>query len=343
MIRMAAKTYVDLKSEVWESGKCSGCGGCVAVCPADAITFPGKGDNSAPVQSGYCKQETDGVSCGACYAVCPRVLAPTTETLGEYLEIVAAKSRADIPRRQSGGAVTAILMHALNTGMIDAVVTVGEDRFTLRPASVVITSSEQLVHEAGSRYSWWVPLLAALKTAVIKRKYKKIAIVGVPCVVQAISRIRSSDHDLLLPYAKAIRLVVGLFCTETFDYDALVEKKLKSEHHIATWEIKKLDVRGKLVITMNDGNVFSFPMKELDDAVRRGCHFCTDATSLFSDLSAGSVGSPEGYTTLIVRNPVGKFFVDNAVTAGILETGGDIDKEAIEKLAGNKIKKNSNT
>jgi len=338
---MAAKTYVDLKKEVWESGKCSGCGGCVAVCPADAITFPGQGDNSAPVQSGYCKQETDGVSCGACYAVCPRVIAPTTETLGAYLDIVAARSRAEIPRRQSGGAVTAILMHALNTGMIDAVVTVGEDRFTLRPTSIVITSSEQLVHEAGSRYSWWVPLLAALKTAVIKRKYKKIAIVGVPCVVQAISRIRSSDHDLLMPYARAIRLVVGLFCTETFDYDALVEKKLKSEHHIATWEIKKLDVRGKLVITMNDGNVFSFPMKELDDAVRAGCHFCTDATALFSDLSAGSVGSPDGYTTLVIRNPVGKVFVDNAVAAGILEVTGDIDKEAIEKLAGNKIRKNT--
>jgi coenzyme F420 hydrogenase subunit beta len=341
MITMPAKTYVDLKKEVWENGKCSGCGGCVAVCPADAITFPDQGDNSAPVQTGYCKQETDGVPCGACYAVCPRVAPQTTETLGTYLDIVAARAKTDIPRRQSGGAVTAILMHALETGAIDAVVTVGEDRFTLRPTSIVITSSEQLVHEAGSRYSWWVPLLAALKTAVIKRKYRRIAIVGVPCVVQAISRIRSSDHDLLMPYARTIRLVIGLFCTETFDYNALVEKKLKSEHNIATWEIKKLDVRGKLVVTMNDGNVFTFPMKELEEAVRTGCHFCADATSLYSDLSAGSVGSPEGYTTLIIRNPVGKVFVDNAVTAGFLELSGTIDKEAIEKLAGNKIKKNT--
>jgi coenzyme F420 hydrogenase subunit beta len=341
MITMPAKTYVDLKKEVWESGKCSGCGGCVAVCPADSITFPGQGDNSAPVQTGYCKQETDGVPCGACYAVCPRIAPPTTETLGTYLDIVAAQSKTDIPRRQSGGAVTAILMHALKTGAIDAVVTVGEDRFTLRPTSVVITSSEQLIHEAGSRYSWWVPLLAALKTAVINRKYKRIAIVGVPCVVQAISRIRSSDHDLLMPYARAIRLVIGLFCTETFDYSALVERKLMSEHHIATWEIKKLDVRGKLIVTMNDGNVFTFPMKELDDAVRSGCHFCTDATSLFSDISAGSVGSPEGYTTLIIRNPVGKAFIGNAVTAGILELSCEIEKGAIEKLAQNKIQKNT--
>ena len=145
----------------------------MAVCPADAITFREKGDTSAPVQSGYCKQVTDGVACGACYAVCPRTTPQTNETLGTYLDLVAAQTTRDIPRRQSGGAVTAILAHALDTGMIDAVVTVGEDRFTLRPISVVITTSEQLLHEAGSRYSWWVPLLAALKTAVIKRKYTK--------------------------------------------------------------------------------------------------------------------------------------------------------------------------
>jgi coenzyme F420 hydrogenase subunit beta len=340
ILAMNAKSYQELKSEVWDTGRCSGCGGCVAVCPADSISFCEHGDTKAPLHSGYCKQQTDGVTCGSCYAVCPRIAPQTTETLGNHLEIVAAKASFDIPHRQSGGAVTAILMQALDTGLIDAVVTVGEDRFTLRPVSVVITSSEQLIHEAGSRYSWWVPLLASLKTAVIQRKFKKIAVVGVPCVVQAISRIRDSDNDLLEPYARSIRLLVGLFCTETFDYEALVENKLKAEHKIATWEIKKLDVRGKLVITMNDGNVFSFPMKELDDTVRTGCHYCTDATSLFSDISAGSVGSPEGYTTLIVRNQIGKIFLDNAVKSGNLMLTDKVDRDAIEKLAALKIKKN---
>ncbi len=341
MVRMEQKTYQELKSEVWETGRCSGCGGCVAVCPADSITFRENGDTSTPVQSGYCKQVTDGVPCGACYAVCPRVLPDTTETLGDYIDLLAAKATRDIPKRQSGGAVTAILAHALDTGMIDAVVTIGEDRFTMRPFSVVITSGEQLLHEAGSRYSWWVPFLAALKTAVINRKYKKIAIVGVPCAVQAISRIRTSDHDLLQPYARSIRLVIGLFCTESFDYEALIGKKLKSEHKIATWEIKKLDVRGKLEVTMKDGSTFSFPIKELEETVRTGCHHCTDTTALSADISAGSVGSPEGYTTLVIRNQVGKSFVDDTVQAGDLVLSRDVDSGAIERLATAKIRKNS--
>jgi len=340
VVVMEQKTYQDLKKEVWETGRCSGCGGCVAICPADSITFRENGDTSIPVQSGYCKQVTDGVACGACYAVCPRVNPQTSETLGNYIDIIAAKTTRDIPKRQSGGAVTGILAHALDTGMIDAVVTIGEDRFTMRPVSVVITSREQLLHEAGSRYSWWVPFLAALKTAVINRKYNKIAIVGVPCAIQAVSRIRNSDNDLLRPYARSIRLVIGLFCTESFDYEALIGKKLKSEHNIATWEIKKLDVRGKLEVTMKDGSTFSFPMKELDETVRTGCHYCTDTTALFSDISAGSVGSPEGYTTLIVRNPVGKSFLESAVQAGDLMVSGDVDPGAIEKLASAKIRKN---
>jgi len=48
-------------------------------------------------------------------------------------------------------------------------VTIAEDRFTLLPRSVVLTSRDALVHEAGSRYQWWVPLLASLKEAVVER------------------------------------------------------------------------------------------------------------------------------------------------------------------------------
>ena len=91
---------------------------------------------------------------------------------------------------------------------------------------------------------------------------------------------------------------------------------------------------------MKDGSTFSFPMKELDETVRTGCHYCTDTTALFSDISAGSVGSPEGYTTLIVRNPVGKSFLESAVQAGDLMVSGDVDPGAIEKLASAKIRKN---
>ena len=338
---MAAKSYLDLKSEVWDTGKCSGCGACVAVCPADSISFEEGEQVAGPRSNGYCKQATDGVQCGACYTACPRTGDQPKETLGSYLGLVTAKAAFEIPHRQSGGAVTAILANALDEGLIDAVVTVTEDRWTLRPSSVIITKSDVLIQQAGSRYSWWVPLLAALKHAVVERKFKKIAVVGVPCAIQAIARIRTSDNDLLKPYGKAIRLALGLFCTETFDYTALVHGKLKTHYQLEPHDIRKLDVKGKLEVLKQDGTTLIVPLAELETCIRKGCHYCTDLTAVLSDISAGAVGSPAGTTTLLIRTPTGQGFVDSAVRNNKLTLGSAPDSAAIEKLATAKIKKNS--
>jgi len=338
---MAAKSYLDLKVEVWDAGKCSGCGACTAICPAEALYFEEGLMIAAPTSNGYCKQATDGVECGACYEVCPRAVDQPTEALGEYLDLISAKAAFDVPRKQSGGAVTAILANALDKGLIDAIVTVTEDPWTLKPSSVVITETEILIRKAGSRYSWWVPLLAALRYAVIEKKYRRIAVVGVPCVVQAVARMRSSRHDLVRPYAESIRLVLGLFCTETFDYASLVLGKLKTEKKIDPANIRKLDVKGKLEILLQDGTTSSLPLSELESCVRKGCRICTDLTSVYADISAGSVGSTSGSTTLIIRTPAGRTMIDSAIRNNRLTITSGVDKVAIEKLATAKIKKNT--
>ena len=336
---MDTKTYKDLEAAVWVTGLCSGCGACVAVCPADALRFsPDKTD--APVNIGYCKAENDSVPCGACYAACPRVdLASRGTMLGAHQDIVAARAVIPVERKQSGGAVTAILVNALDEGLIDAVVTVTRDPWTMKPASAVITSSDALIQHAGSRYSWWVPLLAALKEAVVTRKYRRIAVVGVPCVAQATREIRESDNDLLRPYAKAIRLVIGLFCTETFDYEKLVEGKLQSERRIDPWDIHRMDIKGRLDVYLQDEQQVSIPLADLEECIRPGCRVCTDFTAVDADVSAGSVGSPDGYTTLIIRNDIGRGFVDRAVWQGKLATGGSIDLAMIERLAAKKAER----
>jgi coenzyme F420 hydrogenase subunit beta len=295
----------------------------------------------SPRSNAYCKQATDGVSCGACFDVCPRVGAQPAETLGSYLELFTAKSTFEVPRKQSGGAVTAILANALDEGLIDAIVTVSEDRWTLKPSSIIITKTEVLIQQAGSRYSWWVPLLAGLKSAVVDHKYKRIAVIGVPCAVQAVARMRESDNDLIKPFGKAIRLVIGLFCTETFDYQALIQGKLKTHYRIDPHEIKKLNVKGKLEVLKQDGSTTVVPLAELETCIRKGCHFCTDLTAVLSDISAGAIGSPAGSTTLIIRTPTGKGFVSSAVGNHRLDVSNGVDTAAIEKLAVAKIKKNT--
>lgn len=332
-----SKSYLDLKSKVWDEGLCSGCGACVAVCPADALYFEIGGDSKNPKNNGYCKADVDGVPCGACYEVCPRLEEQPSSLIGDYLEITAGKAEFEVPRKQSGGAVTAILANALDTGLVDAVVTVTEDPWTLKPRSMVLSSSEVLIGQAGSRYNWWVPLVSSLKEAVVKKKYRNVAVVGVPCVVQAIRKILESQHQLILPYKKSIRFVVGLFCTENFNYDKLIAGKLKSEYALEPMKVCRIDVKGKLEITLEDGTQYIIPLAELGDTVRPGCGICTDFTSLKADISAGSVGSPDGYTTLIIRTLVGQHVLESAVANGKLSVGKEVDLKIIEKLAKKKM------
>lgn len=331
------KNYLDLKSEVWDKDICAACGACVAVCPADSIYFK-LGENSThPFNNGYCKEVNDGVPCGACYATCPRLDPTPTETLGNYFEIYSAKTEIPIPSKQSGGAVTTILVNAFKKGIIDAVVTVEGDPWTLKPTSTVITSEEVLINQAGSRYNWWVPLVSSLKEAIITHKYKNVAIVGVPCVVQAVRKIVNSEHDLLKPFKNSIHLIIGLFCTETFDYERLIENKIIKEYNVEPMDIVHFDVKGKIIIDLKNGERIEIPLKEIGDCIRPGCKVCTDFSSLDADIAAGSVGSKEGYTTLVVRNRVGNTVIKDAIENGLLSQCSEVDIQTIEKLALKKV------
>ncbi len=253
------------------------------------------------------------------------------------LKLLLEKPSLIFREKQSGGAVTAILTNALDIGLVDAVVTVTEDPWTLKPHSMVITKSEALIRQAGSRYNWWVPLVSSLKEAVVNRKYRNIAVVGVPCVVQAVRKMLETDHQLVHPYKKSIRFVLGLFCTESFDYEKLIAGKLKSEYALEPMNVCRIDVKGKLEITLNGGKQYIIPLTELQDTIRPGCSVCTDFTALKADISAGSVGSPEGYTTLIVRTLVGQHILESAVANKKLSVGGEVNLDIIEKLAKKKM------
>ncbi|MDD1661658.1 MAG: Coenzyme F420 hydrogenase/dehydrogenase, beta subunit C-terminal domain, partial [Methanomicrobiales archaeon] len=201
--------------------------------------------------------------------------------------------------------------------------------------------TDALVHEAGSRYSWWVPLLASLKEAVVRRKLRRIAVVGVPCAVQAVRRMKGSEHQLAKPYGRSVRLLVGLYCTESFDYRAFVGDVLGKKHGIEPWQVKRLNVAGKLEVTVEGRDQVIIPLKELDATVRPGCRTCTDFAAVDADISAGAVGAPKGYTTLLIRTPVGKSFVDRAVASGRLAVGPKLDLAAVERLAKEKAKRRS--
>jgi coenzyme F420 hydrogenase subunit beta len=67
--------------------------------------------------------------------------------------------------------------------------------------------------------------------------------------------------------------------------------------------------KGKFTIVV-DGKESSVPVKELNSAVEKGCLSCPDFASKYADVSVGSIGSEEGYSTVIVRSDVGQKLVE---------------------------------
>ena len=96
---------------------------------------------------------------------------------------------------------------------------------------------------------------------------------------------------------------------------------------------------GKLEVTVEGRDQVTIPLKELEATVRPGCRSCTDFAAVDADISAGAVGAPKGSTTLLVRTPIGKAFVDRAVASGKLIVEPKVDLAAVEKLAKEKSKR----
>jgi len=124
-----------------------------------------------------------------------------------------------------------------------------------------------------------------------------------------------------------------LFCFEAFDYDKLKEETTRLLGVDLDKAEKTQIHKGKFIVTV-DGKDYSAKVKNFHNAIQGGCAYCNDFVGRLSDVSVGSVGSDEGYSTVIVRSDKGKKLLENV---DFLK--GDVNKEEIIKLAGFKKKR----
>ena len=122
--------------------------------------------------------------------------------------------------------------------------------------------------------------------------------------------------------------IVGLFCFEAFDYDKLKEAAQRLMGVDIDSAEKTQITKGKFIATVN-GTDHTIAVKELSAAQAHGCSFCDDLTNKFADISVGSVGTPEGYSTVIVRSDVGAKLLENVEFTKI-----DVNKDELTKLTG---------
>jgi coenzyme F420 hydrogenase subunit beta len=68
------------------------------------------------------------------------------------------------------------------------------------------------------------------------------------------------------------------------------------------------------------------------------CSHCQDFPAIYSDLTAGEVGSQEGFTTVVVWTDKGKEIIDTAIKNGLFEEG-EVNEEELNNAINLKSKR----
>jgi coenzyme F420 hydrogenase subunit beta len=343
--------FWELGEAVIDADRCVGCGTCVAVCPSNSI-----GVSAATGLPELVKMCT---GCSLCWDFCPRAGLRYESTwlddeaegadlpwsisgqdpgegLGQVLEAVAVRALAPAPGVQDGGAVTTLLAALLEAGAIDGALVAkpsDEPGEAWKGVATVATSVAELRAAAGSFYNQTMALASLDLSKVVQPAADlRLAVVGTPCEVQGLRAMQLRPWPTGAHRVDAVSLSIALFCTKSFDYEALVVGELRHARGIAIDEVARIDVtRGRFIVEDASGRrVVDEPVRAFLGAALKGCNECADFAGRAADLSVGSVGSADGWTTVLVRTPRGRAMLDMA--RGAFEVADLHDVDALLRL-----------
>ncbi len=328
--------FWELAAGVIDADRCIQCGTCVAACPSNSIGV--NEDTGLPELVKMC------TGCSLCWDFCPRgglryeaLWPPSTTTngeapavvrsdssdtywkitggppadgLGAVVESYAVRAAARNDGAQDGGAVSALLIALLAAGEINGALVSKPSSDPDEPwkgvATIARTPAEVLA-ASGSFYNQTMAL-AELDLA----KYQlgpnpRIAVVGTPCEIQGIRAMQARRWATGAHRVDSVVLTIALMCTKSFDYEGLILRELRDKRRVDLDRVAKIDVLyGKMVVEYRDGQLaVNEPVKNFHGTALKGCDECADFLGRGADISVGSVGSIEGWTSVLIRSERG--------------------------------------
>ncbi|HEX7167702.1 MAG TPA: Coenzyme F420 hydrogenase/dehydrogenase, beta subunit C-terminal domain [Acidimicrobiales bacterium] len=341
--------WKELYAEVVTTGLCTGCAGCVVVCPHDVL---GYNDGEGVYKPFHLEEELGPENCihgekgcTTCTRACPRFRTWESE-VDEYLfgrtrrldevsgiqkDVILARASDKTVHElgQDGGLVSAILIWCMENGYIDAALVsyLEGDGSTWKAKPGVARTREEVLASAGSRYTYSANTLAY--GDAVAAGAEKIALVGMSCQSSAPPIMSSRKVGKV---ARKFALNIGLLCSKTFD-DAIFDELFDAKYGLKRADIKKMNIKGVFQIWMKNGDYHEVPLKECHAWTREGCKLCPDFAAEHADISTGGIGKFNDWTLTIVRTDLGREILVKMLEQGVIYgRPGDDDPAAVELM-----------
>jgi coenzyme F420 hydrogenase subunit beta len=222
---------------------------------------------------------------------------------GPFIKMLRAGLKNPSTGAQWTGITTRIGERLLETGAVDAILTMTEDpNDRWKPLPIIIDKASDMAKCRGMRMGY-APLLSLLEPAIAKG-YKKMAVIGIPCQVYA---LRALEKELGLEKL----YVIGTPCsdnttTENFHHflslissepEEIIYLEFRADYHV---EVRFKNGKKKEIPFLQ------LPLSTLpNDFFPLTCRTCVDYTNVLSDITVGYMGG-QGEQWLIVRNERGE-------------------------------------
>ncbi|MHA6262901.1 Coenzyme F420 hydrogenase/dehydrogenase, beta subunit C-terminal domain [Arenibacterium sp. CAU 1754] len=317
---------------------CAGCGACALIAPGQvrmALEEPGY---LRPRQSGPLSPEAETRIAATCPGLGQAVdpAGRTDDTLwGPYVEMRTGHATADDLRfaASSGGGLSAILVHLINSGRVDAVVHNGADPdLPIANVPVISTTAEEILGGAGSRYAPSAPVAALTDLIGDTRRY---AFVGKPCDVAALRALTRQDPQI----AARFPVLLSFFCAGVPSLAGaaqVVEALGTSLSDTQTFRYRGNGWPGRATATLRDGSQRSMTYhdswgKILSNHVQHRCKICADGSGVAADIVCADAwdsdenGYPlfeeaDGISLIVARTALGAEILGQAEAKGEIST-----------------------
>jgi coenzyme F420 hydrogenase subunit beta len=103
-----------------------------------------------------------------------------------------------------------------------------------------------------------------------------------------------------------------------FTFEGLMRDEIEREMGIPLAEIKKFNVKGKVLIYKQDGELVEMNLRRAQEYARAESHHCGDFSAELADISCGGVGAMD-WTIVVLRSAAGEELFDQATRDGVFE------------------------